>query len=1207
MNDESVLAEDLLTPQRMVLLSKDRTILERPFMEFRPFGLDERGEKIRDLSGVSVAIMVEYLEKYVARDHGPAAGTRAVEELCRLVNGRIRDPVYHVTPAFLKNTWHSYSCECGAYLYEFCQQLSGDQQFAFHSGKEKASPVMQVLARPFSLPQIYSMFPYFAEKYGALECRVVNVTRTSAILAMRFTERTYQQFGPYRKRCAFQRCESAKGIVTAVPERVHGLPPAVLKERSCIADGDEWCEWEVAWTPAGGHGFVERCRELWSGNSAGPRQDQGVAGAALETPHLPSDLPHAGAQRGPQETGGTQGREESELLSKDHTILERPFMEFPPFGAGERGQKIADVSGMIVKDNLEYLEEHVARVRGAEAGSQVAAELCRLLNERIRDSAFHVTPAFLKNVWNSYSYEFVAYVREFCRQLSGDPEFHAHVGKEKHISPLIQTLGRPFSLPQIHKMYPYFAQKFAKGLECSVVEVTDRSAILRLRYPEHVYRQFGPYRKACVAQTCESSKARIAMVPPRLHGLPASTVRDRSCIVNGDDYCEWEVRWNPEPRHDLFWPTWGLLVGAAAFVYLHLLYPSMSVLEAMAIAVGPAVVSWLGTSRRVRQSARGREAVIEEQVRFVEARHEDLREAYLEQERTRVELRRKVNQLTTLHRAGLLFGSMLGRDALLQKVLQALVGDLHYDRAMISLFDAARQVVYETHVLGVSDEVERFARSREIPVTDPDSPEGQVLLQGLPLLVADIESIKDRLHPINRQLAAITCTKSLIVVPLKIKDRVMGSVTVDRMLSNSLTQDDLEVMVTVANQVAIALDNTSAYQQIEEMNVGLEAKVRERTAELERADRLKSLFISHVSHELRTPLTSLKGYIENLTDGIAGPLNEKLRAYLTRMGANTERLIRMIEALLDRTRIEAGKLHLEPSDVDLHKTVTDVLEQLRPLAAAKRQQLEACYPETLLVVWADADRLIQILTNLVHNAIKYTPDGGHISVKIAREGPASARLVVKDTGPGIPPEALPKIFDPFFRVSQEHRGGPKGLGLGLSIVKSLVELHGGTIQVRSEVGKGAEFELTLPLSPTLELPLAPQGTKRKRVLVVDDDPDIRLFLHDRLKSRGYEVEIANDGHQALELLQAGTHDGLILDIGMPDMDGLEVLSRIRERDARIPVVMVTASGSKDRAIQAVSRGAQAYVLKPFDLTELQRVVEYWFGHPSPSAPDALMR
>ena len=750
------------------------------------------------------------------------------------------------------------------------------------------------------------------------------------------------------------------------------------------------------------------------------------------------------------------------LLSPDHTILERPFMEFRPFGVDARGESIQDFAGMVIKDNVEYLEECARKTRGDEA-DHVVEDLCRLLNERIRDSAYHVTPAFLKNVWNSYSYEFAAYLREFCCHLSGNPTFHYDVGKEKHISPLIQTLGRPFRLSQIHSMYPYFAQKFARGLDCVAVEVKDTSAVLRLHFPDRIAQQFGPYKKACAAQTCASSKGRIAMVPVRLHGLPPSTVTDRACIVHGDDYCEWEVRWAPEPHHSFAWPVWGAASGLTAFAYLRA-YFTLSVIEALLVAFVPALVSGFVTSRRVQEEARRREALIQEQVSFVEARHEQLREAYLEQEHTKVELRRKVNQLTALHGSGLLFNSTFDREVLLQQVLETLTRDLHYDRAMISFYDPVRKVLAHAHILGVPPEVQAFVRSKETPLTDPHTPEGGVVLHGRPLLIGDLREVWDQISPSNRQLAELMNTRAVIAVPLKTKDRILGTLTVDRVQAHSLTQDDVELMTTMANQVAIALDNADAYEQIEALNAGLEAKVRERTAELEKADRVRSEFLSHVSHELKTPLASIIGFLQNLLDGLTGPLNEQQRLYMSRMLDNSNRLIRMIEDLLDRARIQSGKLDLVPGEIDLGWCVVEAVEQLRLLAQARRQTLTAVAPSAPLVVWADRDRLIQIVMNLTQNAVKFTPEGGSIIVTAKRENELLAGVSVCDTGPGIAPEFLDQIFDPFFRVKQA-RSGPKGLGLGLSIVRALVELQGGTIVARSEPGRGADLYFTIPLCP----------------------------------------------------------------------------------------------------------------------------------------------
>jgi len=943
------------------------------------------------------------------------------------------------------------------------------------------------------------------------------------------------------------------------------------------------------------------------------------------------------------------------LLPKDRTILEREVMEFRPFGLDEQGHTIRDLSGMSIRAVVVYLEKSMARERGASAESQAVDELCRLLNQRIKDPVYHVTPDFLKNAWNSYSYEFTAYLYEFCERMSGDPRFVFRGGMEK-ASSIMQVLARPFSLAQIYGMFPYFGNKFASGsVEFRVVEVTPSSATLAMKFSDRTLRQFGPYRRRCAQLMCQAAQGIMAAVPVRVHSLPPATLTELTCIANDDEWCQWAIRWQvrkqgtwrqrvrqmvagpgegrssqvrphishshaltegapsqesvgdkgvegapihaatgtrPSRRHAR-WLFFGALTGLTLAAGLRVMNPSASWGEVLLLGVMPMLVASMLTNRHLRLESQEREVLIQEQITFVEARHEELREAYLEQEQTRVELRRKVTQLTALHRAGLLFSSTLDREALMQKVLEALTNDLQYDRAMISFYDQARRVIMDARVLGVSPEIQAFVRAREIPVTDPMSQEGLVLLQGQPLLVGDVQAVWDRIHPLNQQLALLTQSQAWIAVPLKIKDRIFGSLTVDRIQAHSLTQDDLELMMTVAHQVAIALDNASAYEQIEELNVGLEVKVRERTAELEQADRLRSQFLSHVSHELKTPLTSIKGFLQNLLDGLTGPLNEKQQRYLSRMLDNSNRLIRMIEDLLDRTRIQSGRLDLVLGEIDLGPCVTDAVEQLRLLAQGKQQTLEAVAPSAPLVVWADRDRLIQIIMNLVQNAVKFTPEGGSIMVRVSQENQALAGVSVRDTGPGIPPEFLDQVFDPFFRVKQV-RSGIKGLGLGLSIVRTLVELHGGTIAARSEPGQGAELYFTIPLRPAIAMPRGIASTEEPRILVVEDDPDIRQLVQDRLRALGYRVQSAVDGVLALEAMRAETFDGMILDIGLPSVDGMEVLRKIRRSDQQLPIVIVTASGAKESAVRAIGMGAQAYLLKPFDVDELQRVADYWF-------------
>jgi signal transduction histidine kinase/ActR/RegA family two-component response regulator len=395
-------------------------------------------------------------------------------------------------------------------------------------------------------------------------------------------------------------------------------------------------------------------------------------------------------------------------------------------------------------------------------------------------------------------------------------------------------------------------------------------------------------------------------------------------------------------------------------------------------------------------------------------------------------------------------------------------------------------------------------------------------------------------------------------------------------------------------------DLRRAYHEIEELNIGLEAKVSQRTAELEAAntrlkdlDNLKSQFLAQVSHDLRTPLTAIQSFADNMLDQMAGPITDRQHQYLKRITLNSGRLSRMISNLLDQTRIESGRMDLSLANVKLRQLAQDVIEQMMPLAQAKEQAL-TLYPGPDLSAWGDEDKLHQVLTNLVDNAIKYTPQKGTIRIQIEAEVPTVGKLSVLDSGGGIPPEAQSKLFDLFYRVDNAQRQHIKGFGVGLSIVKSFVELHGGHVIVESEEGKGTAFHVTLPLAPQESGRGEVTPIKVQRILLVDDDPDIRQFVSERLERAGYSVWVAQTGPQALTMIASGQFDGLVLDIGLPELNGIEVLKSVRAQQLTMPVLIITAAEARDEALRAIEGGAQAYLLKPFLAGQFERVVAQCF-------------
>jgi PAS domain S-box-containing protein len=324
-------------------------------------------------------------------------------------------------------------------------------------------------------------------------------------------------------------------------------------------------------------------------------------------------------------------------------------------------------------------------------------------------------------------------------------------------------------------------------------------------------------------------------------------------------------------------------------------------------------------------------------------------------------------------------------------------------------------------------------------------------------------------------------------------------------------------------------------------------------------DRMKTEFVSQVSHELRTPLTAIKGFTEMLLDGDAGDINEEQQEYLNIVKSNVDRLVALINDLLDISRIESGRIKLDLAPVNLPEIITSVVTTMRPLLEGKSQALTSDIAADLPLAMGDRDRVVQVVTNLVSNAHKYTQAGGQIRVLAQREQDF-VRVAVKDNGMGIPDEDIPKLFTRFFRVDSSLTREIGGTGLGLSIVKSIVELQGGSVSVESELGSGSTFAFTLPVA-------APG----RKVLVVDGEPDSRQQLESSLTREGYRVLVATDTAQALGQLDQETPDVVLLRLQLTAPGALHdahLLAEVGEaRD--IPLLVVSTQHDPAEVAQLV--------------------------------------
>ena len=366
---------------------------------------------------------------------------------------------------------------------------------------------------------------------------------------------------------------------------------------------------------------------------------------------------------------------------------------------------------------------------------------------------------------------------------------------------------------------------------------------------------------------------------------------------------------------------------------------------------------------------------------------------------------------------------------------------------------------------------------------------------------------------------------------------------------------------------------------------------------LREANRAKDEFLAMLSHELRTPLGPIQAAMQIIGgEGADRPTMDKARQIAERQ---VKHLVRLLDDLLDVSRITQGRIELRKEPLSIAQAVTNALDTTRELISAQDHALSVALPEEPVVVEADPVRLEQIIVNLVTNAAKYTPRGGRLAVSAGREG-LDAVIRVRDSGIGIPRDLLPRIFDLFQQGARPLARSLGGLGIGLTIVRSLVALHGGTVHAHSEgEGSGSEFIVRLPLASVTKM-IPPSKEERRpsdegipplRILVIEDDPDNRETLRTLLELSGHRPEVAKDGLEGVDRARTWHPDVVLIDIGLPEMDGYEVAQEIRcHFGAAIRLIALTGYGQPDDRRRADEAGFDAYLVKPVFSDQLARTL-----------------
>ncbi|HEY2402848.1 MAG TPA: ATP-binding protein [Steroidobacteraceae bacterium] len=457
---------------------------------------------------------------------------------------------------------------------------------------------------------------------------------------------------------------------------------------------------------------------------------------------------------------------------------------------------------------------------------------------------------------------------------------------------------------------------------------------------------------------------------------------------------------------------------------------------------------------------------------------------------------------------------------------------------------------------------------------------------------------------------------------------VLGGLFFGHPQENVFTERSEHLAVGIAAQAAIAIDKARLFQGLqqelearrkaEEALLASEAQLKQVVAEreqllqseryarseAERLGHMKDEFLATLSHELRTPLNAIQGWATLLRQREVTP-EDRTRG-LEAIDRNVRAQAQIVSDLLDMSRIISGKIHLEVQLISLHEVINNAIESVRASADAKKIRIRTLLDSSVGFVRGDPNRLQQILWNLLSNALKFTPVGGRVQVILERVN-SHVELVVEDTGVGIAPEFLPFVFERFRQADAALTRRHGGLGIGLSIVKTLVELHGGSVRVKSAgENQGASFAIALPVShvsereversqrlPVLNDPLEAIELPRldeTTLLIVDDEPDGRQLMVRILEGRGAKVTAVAGGAEALELLKSHEFDILVSDIGMPDLDGYELMRRVRlldsSREGPIPAIAVTAYARAEDRQRSLLAGYQMHLAKPIEALEL---------------------
>jgi signal transduction histidine kinase/DNA-binding response OmpR family regulator/HAMP domain-containing protein len=541
------------------------------------------------------------------------------------------------------------------------------------------------------------------------------------------------------------------------------------------------------------------------------------------------------------------------------------------------------------------------------------------------------------------------------------------------------------------------------------------------------------------------------------------------------------------------------------------------------------------------------------------------------------ELTRSVGELKALGEIGQAISSTLDLETVLQTIVTRAVELSKTDAGTIYEFDENEQVFVPRANYGLTPEVIEALRAARVRVGD-NTGMGEAARTRTSVQIADLMSAPHYALP-QLQEAGF---RALLALPLLRENHIVGGLVVRRKTPGEFPAAVVDLVQTFAAQSAVAIHNARLFQEIQD-----------KSRQLEIASQHKSQFLANMSHELRTPLNAIIGFSEVLLERMFGDLNEKQTEYLNDIFTSGKHLLNLINDILDLSKIEAGKMELEPSTFNLRQLLEGSLTVVKERAHAHGITLSLDIAADLDAIIADERKVKQVVFNLLSNAVKFTPDKGKVGIR-ARKVPDAVEVSVWDTGIGIAPEDQRRVFEEFQQAGQTLTNKPEGTGLGLTLTRKFVELHGGTMRLESAPGKGSTFTFTLPATSQAQaaLPLSePEGkavvspaaqdaATGPLVLIIEDDPKAIDLLSIYLREAGYTVETARDGEEGLEKAKRLSPHAIILDVLLPKLGGWDFLTKIKaDTDTMNTPVIITSI--VDQKGKGFALGAADYLVKPF--------------------------